>query len=158
MLPAIKQLRLAIYSNRPPEKTKIREMWMNFGLLWAPRPWRWHASPGMMNPRAELNCSDHLPYRCSALNFPHWLTLKGQWVRFILPHNRKWLQRYQQWSYWSAPVTQKALAQVLGMSVREHFKRLGTGEALTWWFTSPFLNCICTTFFTKAPLKSQKPQ
>ncbi len=66
---------------------------MKFGLL---RPLRPENSTcamqvcGMINPQVELKCSNDRLYRCSALNFLHWLSLKGQWVRLIPAHNGKW--------------------------------------------------------------------
>lgn len=78
------------FNNAPPPKKKkkaekVDEVWFPSGPRNATRATFW-----MINPQVGLKCSDHCLYRCLALNFLHWLRLKGQWGRFIAAHNGKW--------------------------------------------------------------------
>lgn len=88
-------LESAVYSQPPyiptPSKKsqKLHEIW--FAAL--PGAWKCTCAMwvfGMTNPGVELKCGDHRLYRCFALNFLHWLRLKGQWARFIPARKRKW--------------------------------------------------------------------
>lgn len=111
-----------IPSTHPPTPTtpqKWRKKLMKFGFPPLPEAWEYDLfRVSLWNDKSlgGIEMQQSLCVSMFALNFLHWLGLKEQWVRFILPHNTKNDLNISSVEYRWMPVTQNIPQQVFRTS------------------------------------------